>query len=384
MTTTHSMCERVVAMKDREETIAVLKTLCGEPQKDVTHLPSFDESSVYGEGPLLLSNIPDSCRRGGVVLGIDEAGRGSVIGPMVYGMSFWSTDVEANAIPKDFNDSKQLNEGQRNRLFDLILQSSDIGFCTRILPASEISRNMLRPVPYNLNQMSHDAAMAMIRALRQAHVTIHTCYIDTVGNAASYQRRLEAEFPGMEFVVESKADDKYPPCSAASIGTCLVFSVFAIPLLHFLTLCSHFYALLVAKVIRDRIISNWRFTESQLNTSHKTNFGSGYPSDPICKEWIEQHQEKDPIFAFPDAVRFSWGPIKKLLSSTDSSRIMVSFAADENDGDDTDGETHKVRLGVKRQQAQMSAFLGRQKATEVPPKRSPFFEKRKLQPVINL
>jgi ribonuclease H2 subunit A len=215
--TTHPMYERGMAMEDREGTVAILKVLCGETN-DNALVAASDVSSVHGEGPLILSNIPDSCREG-VILGIDEAGRGSVIGPMVYGMCFWSAD--ATNIPNDFNDSKQLNEGQRNRLFETILESPDIGFCTRILPASEISRNMLRPVPYNLNQMSHDAAMCMIRALLQARVTIQTCYIDTVGNAASYQRRLEQEFPGMEFVVESKADDKYPPCSAASIGTSL-------------------------------------------------------------------------------------------------------------------------------------------------------------------
>lgn len=146
----------------------------------------------------------------------------------------------------------------------------------------------------------------------------------------------------------------------------------------------------VAKVTRDRIISNWRFTELKVNETHSTKFGSGYPSDPICKEWIEEHSQKrgDPIFVFPDAVRFSWGPIKKLLASyTDSSNNMVSvnFAADENDGEDMDDdETHKVRLGVKRQQEQMNVFLGRRNMTEPPPKRLPYFEKRKLQPVLNL
>jgi ribonuclease H2 subunit A len=78
---------------------------------------------------------------------------------------------------------------------------------------------MLRSEPYNLNQMSHDAAIDMIRGLTDLQIAIDTCYIDTVGNPASYKWRLEKEFPGIEFIVESKADDKYAPCSAASIGT---------------------------------------------------------------------------------------------------------------------------------------------------------------------
>jgi ribonuclease H2 subunit A len=145
--------------------------------------------------------------------------KGSVVGPMIYGMAFWHPSEElAGKIPKDFNDSKQLTEAQRHVLLEKILETPEIGFGVRVLPASEISRNMLRSVPYNLNQMSHEAAIGLIRSLVDAKVGIQTCYIDTVGNPASYRRRLEQEFPGIEFIVESKADDNYAPCSAASIG----------------------------------------------------------------------------------------------------------------------------------------------------------------------
>ena len=226
-------------MKDRAESVLLVSTLlgavtfCDADMIDTVNANGGinfqdDESSVYGEGPLILSDVPNSSRGCPVVLGIDEAGRGSVVGPMIYGMCYWNANANLENcegtcrfnIPKDFNDSKQLNEAQRNILFDKILDSNDIGFGIRIFPASEISRNMLRPFPYNLNQMSHNAAISIIRSLQQANqVQIQTCYIDTVGNASSYQRRLEQEFPGVEFVVESKADDTYPPCSAASIGT---------------------------------------------------------------------------------------------------------------------------------------------------------------------
>jgi ribonuclease HII len=257
-----AMCRHArngVPMIDRSETVEVVSTLLGTgtssdwnvsttTSSTVVHANytgdtihalisndidvQNDESSVFGEGPLILSDIPTSSRGCPIVLGIDEAGRGSVVGPMIYGMCYWNANANLDDhestrqfdIPKDFNDSKQLNEAQRNVLFDKILASNDIGFGIRILPASEISRNMLRQLPYNLNQMSHNAAISMIRALQQTdQVQIRTCYIDTVGNASSYQRRLEQEFPDIEFVVESKADDTYPPCSAASIGTFVHF-----------------------------------------------------------------------------------------------------------------------------------------------------------------
>lgn len=212
-------------MYDRSQSVAVMHALCGvnhsngNPHPPPTAVIRPPLSNVYGEGPLVLSDIPGSCKNldGGVVLGVDEAGRGSLVGPMIYGMAFWHP-ADEKMIPKDFNDSKQLSEQQREKLFETILKTPEMGFCTRVLHASEISRNMLRREPYNLNQMSHDAAIAMIRSLVDCKVTIKSCYIDTVGNPASYTRRLEKEFPGIEFIVESKADDKYAPCSAASIG----------------------------------------------------------------------------------------------------------------------------------------------------------------------
>lgn len=177
--------------------------------------------NVHGKGPLLISDIPESARKPGVCVGIDEAGRGPVLGPMVYGAAFWnaSFDQDASKIPPSFNDSKQLTDDVRSTLLEKLMAAKDIGWCARILHASEISRNMLRAgLPYNLNQMSHDAAMDMIQAIQDAGVPIQTCYIDTVGNPVTYKRKLETKFPNLEFVVESKADDNYATCSAASIG----------------------------------------------------------------------------------------------------------------------------------------------------------------------
>jgi len=177
-------------------------------------------STVHGDGALLISDIPASCLKPGVVVGIDEAGRGSVLGPMIYGAAFWNRSQD-DTIPKGFHDSKQLSDDTRTKLFQQILRKTpEMGFCIRVLESSEISRNMLRKEPYNLNQMSHDAAIGMVRQLLQAGVQIETCYIDTVGNPESYKRRLDQEFPGIEFVVESKADAKYASCSAGSVGTC--------------------------------------------------------------------------------------------------------------------------------------------------------------------
>jgi ribonuclease H2 subunit A len=195
-------------MPTREDTKVVMNSLNERPAN----------ANVFGNGPLVVSDIPKSCQKDPVIVGVDEAGRGCVLGPMVYGAAYWSADHATN-IPKGFNDSKQLSDETRRRLYKQILDHDDIGFVMRAFLPGEISRNMLRSEPYNLNQMSHDATFCMIRKLLDGGLNIQTCFIDTVGIAEHYQRKLEREFPGVQFVVESKADAKYAPCSAASVGT---------------------------------------------------------------------------------------------------------------------------------------------------------------------
>ena len=375
-----------------------------------------DRANVYGYGPLLLSNIPSSAtpppatpskeeeeekEAGMVVLGIDEAGRGSVLGPMVYGCAYWSVqlnrdddDAEATGthphpIPPGFRDSKQLNETERERLFDELIQHPDIGYAFRSLLPSEISRNMLRgqaSAVYNLNQMSHDATITLIRKLTTSTnaggggLRVQTAFIDTVGNPQTYRRKLETEFPNIQFVVESKADANYPPCSAASV---------------------------VAKVVRDRLLQNWNYEDTATTTARMTTtrtedddgtstqqqqegaggvsrtFGSGYPSDPKCKAWMDDLH--DPVFGYNDFVRFSWAPTKKRLDPTTEKAandeggrtqpeaVHVAFRADLEYAAENQGMTLDQ---LEQQQQGMQKFLTQQ--TNKRP-RYEYFEKRNIQ-----
>mmetsp|Transcript_4733 Transcript_4733/g.6721 ORF Transcript_4733/g.6721 Transcript_4733/m.6721 type:complete len:380 (-) Transcript_4733:7-1146(-) len=298
---------------NREDTVKTLEALCDSKR------PS--PSDVYGRGPMLISDIPSSARKGAVILGIDEAGRGPVLGPMTYAAAYWNAD-QSKSIPKGFNDSKQLTEKTRLSLLQQAIDTPDICFVLRVLHASEISRNMLRSDPYNLNAMSHDAAIGMIRAVLDAGVKIDTAYIDTVGMPDAYRSRLEREFNGhgIRFVVEKKADAKYAPCSAASV---------------------------VAKVSRDKMIENWKWSEASFEPDGGIDFGSGYPSDPKCKKWLDQNL-LDPVFCFPDLVRFSWGPSKNAMKDKG---VLVEWEADEDEEDNQDSD------GVARQQLSMSSFV---------------------------
>ena len=168
-------------LPNREATNAVLDALLQDSWRS-------SPDDVYGPGPSIVSDVPKDCQsseQGGVIMGIDEAGRGPLLGPMTYAAAYWNPNVEDSggkveehaSIPSGFNDSKQLSPAQRAVLFSRIRCSSRIGFVLRVLHASELSRNMLRKVPYNLNAMSHDAAIGMVRAVIDAGVKIDTWYV---------------------------------------------------------------------------------------------------------------------------------------------------------------------------------------------------------------
>ncbi|CAN0498269.1 unnamed protein product, partial [Laminaria digitata] len=78
---------------------------------------------------LISSKVPPQCKEAdgvgggdgkGVILGIDEAGRGPVLGPMTYAAAYWSCGDDKDVSAMGFDDSKALTPAQRTRLFDRI------------------------------------------------------------------------------------------------------------------------------------------------------------------------------------------------------------------------------------------------------------------------
>ena len=67
------------------------------------------------------------------------------------------------------NDSKQLEEIDRERMLKSIDKSGWIGYTGVVLPPAYISKSMLRRIKYNLNEMSHDTAISMIRRALDHH-----------------------------------------------------------------------------------------------------------------------------------------------------------------------------------------------------------------------
>lgn len=137
------------------------------------------------------------------------------------------------------------------------------------------------------------------------------------------------------------------------------------------------------------MLEAWKFSEPGLQDLYKENdFGSGYPSDPKCKAWMDQSLQ-DPVFGYSDFVRFSWAPCKSRLAptggdedhNTATKAISVVFEADLDEEE----------LEKRQSQKGMSAFLGGASSTNnnsksaegKKRKRSSYFKNKKLQ-VVNV
>ena len=159
-----------------------------------------------------------------IVLGIDEAGRGPVLGPMVYACCFAPLDKHDEIRAQGCEDSKQLKDEQRREILEKITDLTkneknglSLGWIYEVLTPSYISTSQLAPCKYNLNEMSHDSASFLIRDALSKGLNVKRVFVDTVGPPEKYQDKLSKRFPGIHFTVEKKADDTYPSVSAASI-----------------------------------------------------------------------------------------------------------------------------------------------------------------------
>ena len=136
----------------------------------------------------------------------------------------------------------------------------------------------------NLNKISHDTAIGLIKKVIALGFKVKRVFVDTVGDPKKYKTIIQnAICCDTEVTVESKADDTFPVVSAASI---------------------------VAKVTRDRELANFQFKEKP-KEEFSREFGIGYPGDKVTRNWMKENM--DPVFGFPSIVRFSWKTSYQML-----------------------------------------------------------------------
>jgi ribonuclease HII len=202
-----------------------------------------------------------------VICGVDEAGKGSVLGPLV---------VAAVGIPSEYiladlglKDSKLLLPKERERLYKIIRKKCRVAIIN--LNAQDIDtvrRDM------TLNAAVARAHAGVIAQLSPACAYVDACDVNTLRYAEMVKNYLDHP---CEIVSEHHADEKFPVVSAASI---------------------------IAKVSRDRAISMLAKTYGEI--------GSGYPSDPVTirflSGYIDEHRVAPPI------ARKSWKTVSAILA----------------------------------------------------------------------
>ncbi|TGZ71421.1 hypothetical protein CRM22_002648 [Opisthorchis felineus] len=245
-----------------------------------------------------MDHLQPQCCTEPYMLGIDEAGRGPVLGPMVYACALSPISKSDDLRVLGLADSKTLTEHQRESLLARMLQHTDwlVG-AVRVISPWFITEKMLGRCKTSLNVISHDAAIGLIQAALDKAVNVKEVYVDTVGKAEHYEAKLQALFPKLKICVESKADDTYPIVSAASI---------------------------FAKVTRDRLLQLWPMNERG-PVSDSLPVGSGYPGDPLTKHYLRQCV--DPLFGFPSLVRSSWSTARTIL---EKSGVKITWDDDED------------------------------------------------------
>lgn len=297
--------------------------------KDVlTHASKAGTSCIASEVPpkILDEGRPD------VVLGIDEAGRGPVLGPMIYGAAYWLLSEDEEICKLGYDDSKALSKDKRDGFFKGIVKDNAhrIGWVMRVIAASEIAGQSLARNPFSLNQLSHAAAIEMIQHALKMGVNVRKVFVDTVGHPGHYESLLDRTFAGrgIEFTVRKKADSLYPVVSAASI---------------------------VAKVTRDHLIEDWKFHEPCVQVAAEgaqCEMGSGYPGDERTKRWLKAHT--NPVFGFPSLVRFNWSTAQELIKThslaitwedptQEGQSSIMSFMQTKNSGKRKRGKFYRNR-----------------------------------------
>ncbi|MEX0567563.1 MAG: ribonuclease HII [Candidatus Njordarchaeota archaeon] len=216
--------------------------------------------------PIILKQINISKK--GYVGGIDEAGRGPVIGPMVIAMVIARSILLDSLESLGVKDSKMLTKKKRNELFEQILALSD-GVIVVYLDPPLIDKWVAR---HALNELEAMAIAQLIKNIKRPCTII----IDTPSSVKNFREHLEKYIDKdikHRLILKPKADQDEVIVAAASI---------------------------IAKVLRDRKID-------EIKKRLGIDFGSGYPSDPKTQAQLDKIIEKDPTI-----VRKSWKTIKKL------------------------------------------------------------------------
>jgi len=219
-----------------------------------------------------------------LVAGVDDAGRGCVIGPLVIaGVLMKEADLP-KLVQMGVRDSKLLSPHRREALAVEVRRVAEKISMVKLSPREidvvvESGRKL-----HKLNRLEAQTMAKVIEALKP-----DVAYVDAsdILEERYKQHILECLPFKVEIVSEHNADKTYPIVSAASI---------------------------IAKVERDSEIAKLADVYG--------DFGSGYPSDPRTISFL--HECLDKFKEYPDFVRRSWKPAKKVADEKNSRQTRLT------------------------------------------------------------
>lgn len=214
------------------------------------------------------------------ILGIDEAGRGPVIGSMFVG-GFLIDKNKLQEIEKlGVKDSKKLSDKKRDSI-DEVLENYGEVFLKEV-EASEIDE--LREI-MSLNEIELHAFVDIIEKADPDEVFVDLPEPNGKRFIRKMKKELPPRFKDVKFVAEHKADDTYPVVSAASI---------------------------IAKSAREEHIGD-------LKQKYGYDFKSGYPHDKPTIKFLEKYiEEKGEL---PIETRKSWSTAERIVKEQDQSGL---------------------------------------------------------------
>lgn len=203
-----------------------------------------------------------------LIAGVDEAGRGPVIGPMVVAGVLVREETLGELMVLGVKDSKKLSPRKREKLFPQILRVVE-SYRVEMIQSNQIDEGRKSG---NLNMIEASAMAKIIGTLKPDIAQVGS--VDVVSERFRGMILSETTVP-VEIDSTHHAEDRFPAVAAASI---------------------------IAKVTRDDAVSSLR--------REYGDFGSGYPSDMKTRSFIREWYLREG--SLPSIVRKSWRTVQSL------------------------------------------------------------------------
>lgn len=214
------------------------------------------------------------------ILGIDEAGRGPVIGSMFVGGFMIENSENQKLRDMGVKDSKKLSGKKRERIADQLRGMGES--YVREITATEIDD--LREV-MTLNEIEIQGFVDVIQKFEPDKIIVDLPEPDGKRFGRKLKSKLPERYQETEIIAEHGADDEYPVVSAASI---------------------------LAKSARESQVE-------ELHSKYGYDFKSGYPHDQETRDFLAEYlKEKG---EFPPETRESWSTADKVRKKVDQSGL---------------------------------------------------------------